>query len=114
MAGYWKALTVIFLLAITLLSLWPLEELPTVPGTDKTHHVIAYGFLMLPTALRRPKNWHLIGLLFIVYSGLIECLQPYVNRYGEWLDMAANTAGIIAGIVVAECLLRLFPLGKSS
>ena len=104
----------IILLAITLLSLWPLEELPPVPGTDKTHHVIAYGFLMFPAALRRPKNWHLIGLLFFVYSGLIECLQPYVNRYAEWLDMAANTAGIIAGIVVAECLLRLFPPGKSS
>jgi hypothetical protein len=23
---------------------------------------------------------------------MIELIQPYVNRYGEWLDLAANTA----------------------
>ncbi|MCI5136738.1 MAG: VanZ family protein, partial [Candidatus Electrothrix sp. AW2] len=28
--------------------------------------------------------------------------QPLVNRYGEWLDMAANTAGVGGGILVAQ------------
>ena len=102
----WVAFTMVNLLIITTLSLWPLENLPSVPGTDKTHHLIAYAALMFPTALRKPDKWIMIGLLFIAYSGAIELLQPYVSRYGEWLDMAANTLGIICGLIVAELINR--------
>jgi VanZ family protein len=98
----WIGITLFTLAAITTLSLWPHERLPSVPGTDKTHHMIAYALLMLPTALRKPNKWMLIGLFFIAYSGLIELLQPYVNRYGDWLDMAANATGVLVGLVVAE------------
>ena len=105
----WVTFTMVNLLVITTLSLWPLETLPSVPGTDKTHHLIAYAALMFPTALRKPDKWIMIGLLFIAYSGAIELLQPYVNRYGEWLDMAANTLGVICGLVVAELINRLYP-----
>jgi len=99
--AHWVLCSVTALVAITFLSLWPLEQLPSVPGTDKTHHLIAYALLMFPTALRKPKNWLLIGLLFIAYSGTIELLQPYVNRYGEWLDMLANSAGVACGALAA-------------
>ncbi|MCB2262368.1 MAG: VanZ family protein [Candidatus Thiosymbion ectosymbiont of Robbea hypermnestra] len=105
----WIAITLSILSAITFLSLWPLENLPSVPGTDKTHHIIAYAALMFPTALRKPKKWMLIGLFFIAYSGTIEFVQPYINRYGDWLDMAANTAGVICGLVLAELVIYLFP-----
>ena len=105
----WVVLTILNLLIITTLSLWPLETLPSVPGTDKTHHFIAYAALMLPTALRKPNKWIMIGLLFIAYSGAIELLQPFVNRYGEWLDMAANTLGVLCGLIVAELMNRLYP-----
>jgi VanZ family protein len=64
---------------------------------------------MFPTALRKPDKWIIIGLLFIAYSGAIELLQPYVNRYGEWLDMAANILGVICGLIVAELINRLYP-----
>ena len=55
---------------------------------------IAYAVLMFPAALTKPRNWLVFGLLFVGYSGVIELLQPFVNRYGEWLDMAANSAGV--------------------
>jgi len=105
----WVAFTLVTLVIITTLSLWPLENLPSVPGTDKTHHLIAYAVLMFPTALRKPHKWIMIGLLFIAYSGAIELLQPYVNRYGEWLDMAANTLGIFCGLIIAELINLYFP-----
>ena len=92
-----------------MLSLWPLETLPSVPGTDKTHHLIAYAALVFPTALRKPDKWIMIGLLFLAYSGAIELFQPFVNRYGEWLDMAANSLGVICGLLVAELINRLYP-----
>lgn len=106
----WAVFTLITLAAITTLSLWPLDELPSIPGTDKTHHIIAYAFLMLPTALRKPNKWLLFGLFFIVYSGGIELLQPYVNRYGEWWDMGANTAGVVLGVIIAGLLNFFFPV----
>lgn len=101
---HWIACTVALLGVITFLSLWPLPELPELPGNDKTGHFITYATLMLPAAIRRPKYWLLYGLLFIAYSGVIELIQPFVNRYGEWLDLAANTTGILLGAVVGRSI----------
>ena len=98
---YWLALTAILLTTITATSLWPADMLPDVPGTDKSHHLIAYAALMFPTALRKPKHWLFIALAFFTFSGVIELIQPYVNRYGEWLDLLANAFGLICGIVLA-------------
>lgn len=105
---YWVAITLFILMAITLLSLWPADQLPSVPGTDKTHHFIAYAGLMFPVALRQPKYWVVIGLTFIGWSGAIELIQPYANRYGEWLDMLANSGGVVCGVLLAWMARSLF------
>ena len=101
---YWLFSTFFILTLITVLSLKPLETLPPIPGTDKIHHFIAYAVLMLPTAIRKPKHWLLITLLFVFCSGAIELIQPYVNRYGELKDMIANVAGLAFGLVIAKIL----------
>lgn len=102
-------LTLLTLTAITVLSLYPVELLPPVPGSDKTHHFIAYGLLIFPVALRQPKTIIIIALGFITWSGAIELIQPYVNRYGEWLDLLANIAGLTIGLLVATIINCLFP-----
>ena len=66
------------------------------------HHLIAYAALVFPVALRKPQHWLLLVLFFIACSGGIELVQPLVNRYGEWLDMVANTIGVGCGILVAQ------------
>jgi VanZ family protein len=101
---YWLIVTVCLLLIITPLSLWPLDSLPSVPGSDKTHHLIAYAALVFPVALRQPNRWMWFVLFFIGYSGLLELIQPYVNRYEEWLDMLANAAGVVCGIALATVI----------
>ena len=93
-------MTVLLLLVITLLSLYPLPALPELPGTDKTHHLIAYGFLAFPAALKGPNKLTILLLCFVTFGGLIELIQPYVNRYGEWLDFIANTAGVALGATI--------------
>ncbi len=103
---YWLACTAILFVAITCLSLWPNESLPSVPGGDKAHHLIAYAALVFPIALRRPKSWRLMVILFIVCSGLIELVQPFMNRYGEWMDLAANIIGLACGVLLAEAVRR--------
>ena len=101
---HWALLTVCLLLIITGLSLWPLGSLPSAPGSDKIHHLIAYAALVFPVALRQPNRWLWFVVFFIGYSGLIELIQPYVNRYGEWLDMLANTAGVVCGVALATAI----------
>ena len=103
----WLIASLSTLIGITILSLWPLNNLPKVPGTDKTHHFIAYTVLMFPVAFSKPKRWILIGVFFIAYSGAIELIQPYVNRYGEWLDLAANAIGVLCGVILAELMTSL-------
>ncbi|NJN48055.1 MAG: VanZ family protein [Candidatus Competibacteraceae bacterium] len=106
----WIAFTLVTLAAITVLSIWPLDEFPPVPGNDKTHHFIAYAALMFPAALSKPKRCLLIAVLFVAYSGSIELVQPYVNRYAEWADMIANTTGIVFGIILAKLMNCFFPI----
>jgi hypothetical protein len=101
----WFIITILLLTAIATLSLWPAAHLPQVPGSDKTHHFISYGALILPVALKKPKHWLWIALGFAAFSGAIELIQPYVNRYGEWLDMAANVAGLACGMLAAKIML---------
>ncbi len=106
---YWLACSAALFMAVILLSLWPLPALPVIPGTDKTHHFIAYTMVMIPVAVRKPACWLLAGLFFILGSGLIELIQPYVNRYAEWLDFAANSAGIACGALIGLLLRRYLP-----
>lgn len=105
----WLFITMSLLAIIATLSLWPAEHLPKVPGSDKTHHFIAYGALVIPLALRKPKRWLWIVGVFVAFSGAIELIQPYVNRYGEWLDMWANITGLACGIIIAKLTLHFFP-----
>ena len=101
---YWKLITIFLLIVIAFLSLYPLPKLPEVPGTDKTHHLIAYFFLALPSGLKKPNNWVLYIFLFIIFGGIIEIIQPYVNRYCELLDFFANTMGIFFGFFIGTIL----------
>lgn len=47
-------------------------------------------------------KWLLFIVGFLVCSGVIELVQPYVNRYGEWLDLGANGLGLVVGILTAS------------
>ena len=103
---YWWQLTLFIMLLIAGASLSPAAQLPSVPGTDKTHHFIAYGILMFPVALAKPKHFYFITLGLMSFGGAIELIQPYVNRYGEWLDFYANTAGLLCGYLLAYFLVK--------
>lgn len=106
---YWVVISLFLLAMITVLSLTPLPQLPSVPGSDKTHHFIAYGALAFPLMLNKPHYWKQVLIFFALWSGAIELVQPYVNRYGEWLDMLANTGGLVCGASLAYIFNRFFP-----
>ena len=105
-------MTLVIALAIGYLSLSPLEDLPKAPGGDKLHHFIAYACLTFPMMFADAPRWPRILIPAIIYGGAIELIQPYVNRYGEWLDFAANGAGCLIGAGLALLALRLLGRGN--
>ena len=75
-------------------------------GADKLYHFIAYLALVLPLGYAHPKYTFLYLFTLILISGTIEVIQPYVNRYGEWLDFLANTLGIFVGFLVGKIVAK--------
>ena len=70
---------------------------------DKWVHGITFFVLAVWFAglVERRRYW-LVGAGLIVFGALLEFFQMYVRyRMADQFDMAANTAGIIAGLAVA-------------
>ena len=104
---YWLAITLFILFVITFLSLLPMDELPKVAGSDKLHHLLAYAGLMFWVALRKPRYWLALLFFFMAWGGAIELIQPYVNRYAEWLDFLVNSVGLLLGVLVGFMFRKL-------
>lgn len=100
----WFALGWLLVLGVAVGSFLP--SLPQVSAgvSDKLMHFAAYAtlaFLFMGAAGRR--HWLSIGLGLLALGGGIEVLQATLSstRSGEWLDMAANAAGVTGGILAA-------------
>jgi hypothetical protein len=90
--------TAVLSIAIFVLALIPMEFASPVPGTDKLHHLIAFGALTLPCAALCPRTLVWVLPAIILQAGLIELVQPYVNRLGEWADFIADLKGVAFGL----------------
>ena len=108
----WKIYTSLIFIIITFLSLYPLKEQPSIPGSDKIHHLIAYSALAIGVGLRRPSKYVLIIIFFSFYSGLIEIIQPYINRFGEIEDFLFNNLGIFIGLTLGILINKLLIKNK--
>jgi VanZ family protein len=54
------------------------------------------------TGLYERRVWWLMALGLVLFGFLIEFFQLQISyRMAEWMDIAANTAGIIVGLTVA-------------
>ena len=108
----WKIYTYLIFIIITFLSLYPLQEQPNIPGSDKIRHLIAYSALAIGVGLRRPSNYILLIIFFSFYSGLIEIIQPYVNRIGEIQDFLFNNLGIFIGLTLGIFINKIINKNK--
>ena len=97
---------------ICLATLTPADLLPPVPGTDKTHHVIGFAGWALLCAFGPIRRFLLLSLLIIFLGGAIELIQPYVNRYAEWLDFYADAFGVIL-VILARLIIGRFLKSKT-
>jgi VanZ family protein len=104
----WPFATVALVVAVTVLSLRPMPELPLPSAalSFKVHHFIAYAALALPIALARPRRWWILLALIAGWGGVIEILQPYFERSGAVFDAVVNAAGLATGAAIATLLRR--------
>ena len=101
---YFRLASVAVVIAIWMLSFLPGSLMPSVPGTDKLHHALAYFACMFFWGqwLTRPEQRLKLAIIFILMGVLIECLQDLTSyRSFEWLDMVADAVGVsLAWLVV--------------
>ncbi|GAA4365361.1 VanZ family protein [Kangiella marina] len=97
-----KVLFAIGVLAIFIGSIMPGKQLPSNLPWDKALHFIGYfglGFLARMGSVKRP--WWLLMVACIGFSLIIELLQMFIpNRGFEWMDLAANSLGVICGVLM--------------
>ena len=108
--GLVRGLTLLLILIIGVLTLSPRVSVPGGLGSDKLHHLLAFGGLAFTGVLGWPRSWLWVVLVVILYGGAIELIQPHVGRHGEWGDWAADSAGAILGGLAARLLIRVVPL----
>ena len=95
----------------------PQTDMEEIPGIDKIVHICMYGglcFVLWIEYLRTHSVIHwkriIIGgiLLPIACSGSIELAQSYLteHRGGDWLDLAANTTGVVLAALIGYYILR--------
>lgn len=108
---------------ICLLIIWTLCFIP-IPQTpldhismiDKWTHVVMYGgtcgiFWLEYLTKHKKVEWRNIILVTVItpilMGGVIEILQKYCTggmRSGEWLDLAADTIGVVLGFIIGSLL----------
>ena len=96
-------------IAIAVLSLLPASDMPDVHMSDKIGHTLAYGCVMLAGGLGfwlQRQRLQVAGGLFLlgIAMELLQSLMP--TRQMSLLDIAANTVGIAAGLLLCLAATR--------
>jgi VanZ family protein len=103
---------VLSLLLVTIASLEPEPDMPMpFSSADKVYHWAAYALLaFLPFfAFNGVGAWYAALSMIFLGAGL-EAAQSFVpGRYPSVMDIGANTAGVITGIIIALIVRPLFP-----
>lgn len=111
-ARLWQAIGVALVLTVITGSLVSIAPLPSMPGGDKLHHLVAYGALMYWWGMVQPSR-RLAWIATLVVLGVaLEFAQSLVpNRYMEWQDALANAAGVGLALLLlrtpASALVRM-------
>ena len=100
----WLGLGWLLVLATVTFSLMPAPpEGPTLINDKVLHASIYFVLASWFAGIYLSSRYLRIAVLLLLLGGAIELLQLVGGaRMGEWLDMLANAAGILAGLVLAR------------
>lgn len=104
----WRATFFTLLLMVTAFCVAKLP--PSEPLiNDKIQHFIAFAALAVPAAMSWPLHRLIvpIGIALVLYGAAIECVQYFLPwRSAEWLDLLADGAGVVAGLLAVVAFRR--------
>ncbi len=104
---YWRGLSLLSLVVLTVLSLLPLQAASSMAGSDKLLHLAAWGLAVVPAALALGRRVVPVIGVFLMWGIAIEFVQPLVGRFFEVADMLANAVGLSLGTGLGIALRRL-------
>ncbi|WP_232455883.1 VanZ family protein [Polaribacter sp. SA4-10] len=78
---------------------------------DKVYHLFAYFTLTicwLFTYYKKPKAKYIVIVSCIIFGIIIEILQGTITSYrtGDYIDIVANTAGVIVALTIYNQILK--------
>jgi len=110
-APWWRAASIALLILVLTAAvmpavwLWPdrAEIVRWIGQIDKWAHTLTFAVLAVWLAGQyRPRSYWRIALGLLAFGVFIEVCQRQVGyRSAEWLDVAADAAGIIVGLSLA-------------
>ncbi len=118
-AALWRTLSILLLIFVLLAALAPTfwfdsktKALAWFEHTDKWLHAVTFAGLMVWFAgMFETRAYWRIALGLMMFGFLIEACQLLVSyRIADWVDIGANTAGIIVGLVAAAAGLGAWGL----
>ena len=104
----WLVITITLSVVIIFFSFFSVTSHSMIQSTDKYLHASAYFFLSFSASLRKPTNYILIFIYFVLFGIVIELIQPLFNRYFELLDILANSLGVFLAILFADFLRKYY------
>lgn len=106
---FFKPMFWLLAIAVAVLSLLPVDQLP--PQTeniwDKAQHALGFGALTISGMLAYPHRQRALVLGLLFFGAAIECAQASTTwRQGDVLDWLADAVGIVVIVIVARVLAR--------
>ena len=105
--NFWIASSVLLVTVVIWGSLQTAFATATVHGFDKVEHFSTYLFLALwfTGLYQRPRYWLVaVALLSLGLAMEVGQFVMQAGRMGDPYDMAANTGGVVAGLLLAWLL----------
>jgi VanZ family protein len=107
----WLFLGLFLLAIIALLSLshLPAPDIQMPTHFDKYEHTLGYAVAAFYWCqlFTKPRHRMLCALALIIFSGGLELAQGFLtqHRKGDWLDLIANTSGVMIGFLACKTIL---------
>jgi VanZ family protein len=109
-ASLWRTLSILLLIVVLLAALTPTfwfdskaKALVWFEHADKWFHAMTFaGLTMWFSGMFAARVYWRIALGLTLFGFLIEACQLLVSyRIADWIDIGANTVGIIVGLIAA-------------
>lgn len=114
-AHKWTLALVTCVVTILILALMPAPPTMISTGWDKSNHLLAFSALTWLALHAFPLRLKSILISLLAYGALIEILQSFTDtRSAEWLDLLADSVGILLGWALARLWHKISSLRSPS